>query len=211
MIWSLTSTHILTNVVLVLAGGDDKAYRCVYEEEDPQGKIGISLSKDLMSIAGEALKSNITTIGPLVLPASEQILFLLSLIGRKIFNPKWKPYIPDFKQAFEHFCIHAGGRAVIDELQRNLRLSAEHVEASRMTLHRFGNTSSSSLWYEMGYVEAKGRMRRGDRVWMIAFGSGFKCNSAVWKCNRNIKVSSDGPWFDCIDRYPVQIPEVVKL
>lgn len=85
--------------IVVVAGGDDKAYRCVYEEEDPQGKIGISLSKDLMSIAGEALKSNITTIGPLVLPASEQILFLLSLIGRKIFNPKWKPYIPDFKQA----------------------------------------------------------------------------------------------------------------
>ncbi|XP_058193978.1 3-ketoacyl-CoA synthase 6-like isoform X2 [Rhododendron vialii] len=201
----------LLHVVRTHKGGDDKAYRCVYEEEDPQGKIGISLSKDLMSIAGEALKSNITTIGPLVLPSSEQILFLLSLICRKIFNPKWKPYIPDFKQAFEHFCIHAGGRAVIDELQRNLRLSAEHVEASRMTLHRFGNTSSSSLWYETGYVEAKGRMRRGDRVWMIAFGSGFKCNSAVWKCNRNIKVSSDGPWFDCIDRYPVQIPEVVKL
>ncbi|KAH7834003.1 hypothetical protein Vadar_011830 [Vaccinium darrowii] len=201
----------LLHVVRTHKGGDDKAYRCVYEKEDAQGKIGISLSKDLMSIAGEALKSNITTIGPLVLPASEQLLFLLSLIGRKIFNPKWKPYIPDFKQAFEHFCIHAGGRAVIDELQRNLRLSAEDVEASRMTLHRFGNTSSSSLWYELGFIEVKGRMRRGDRVWMIAFGSGFKCNSAVWKCNRNMEVSSDGPWFDCIERYPVHIPEVVKL
>ncbi|KAJ0041095.1 hypothetical protein Pint_27504 [Pistacia integerrima] len=26
---------------------------------------------------------------------------------------KIKPYIPDFKLAFEHFCIHAGGRAVL--------------------------------------------------------------------------------------------------
>jgi len=147
----------------------------------------------------------------LVLPASEQLLFLTSLIGRKIFNPKWKPYIPDFKLAFEHFCIHAGGRAVIDELQKNLQLSGEHVEASRMTLHRFGNTSSSSLWYELSYIESKGRMRRGDRVWQIAFGSGFKCNSAVWKCNRTIKTPKDGPWSDCIDRYPVFIPEVVKL
>ncbi|KAL9317129.1 hypothetical protein ACSQ67_013646 [Phaseolus vulgaris] len=160
---------------------------------------------------GEALKSNITTMGPLVLPASEQLLFLLTLIGRKIFNPKWKPYIPDFKQAFEHFCIHAGGRAVIDELQKNLQLSTEHVEASRMTLHRFGNTSSSSLWYELNYIESKGRMKRGDRVWQIAFGSGFKCNSAVWKCNRNIKTPVDGAWSDCIDRYPVHIPEIVKL
>ncbi|MBA0581230.1 hypothetical protein Gorai_023414, partial [Gossypium raimondii] len=201
----------LVHVVRTHKGADDKAYRCVFEEEDKEGNVGISLSKDLMAIAGEALKSNITTIGPLVLPASEQLLFLLTLIGRKIFNPKWKPYIPDFKQAFEHFCIHAGGRAVIDELQKNLQLSAEHVEASRMTLHRFGNTSSSSLWYEMSYIEAKGRMKKGDRVWQIAFGSGFKCNSAVWKCNRTIKTPKDGPWADCIHRYPVHIPEVVKL
>ncbi|KAF5961478.1 hypothetical protein HYC85_002687 [Camellia sinensis] len=202
----------LVHVVRTHKGGDDKAYQCVYEEEDPQGKVGIRLSKDLMVIAGEALKSNITTIGPLVLPASEQLLFLFTLIGRKIFNPKWKPYIPDFKQAFEHFCIHAGGRAVIDELQKNLQLSAQHVEASRMTLHRFGNTSSSSLWYELNYIEAKGRMKKGDRVWQIAFGSGFKCNSAVWKCNRTVKTPAhDSPWRDCIDRYPVHIPEIVNL
>ncbi|KAI0501832.1 hypothetical protein KFK09_016777 [Dendrobium nobile] len=201
----------LVHLVRTHKGADEKAYRCVYEEEDKDGHSGISLSKDLMAIAGEALKSNITTIGPLVLPASEQLLFLFTLIGRKIINPKWKPYIPDFKQAFEHFCIHAGGRAVIDELQKNLQLSAEHVEASRMTLHRFGNTSSSSLWYELNYIESKGRMKRGDRVWQIGFGSGFKCNSAVWKCMRTVKIPLDGPWDDSIDRYPVFIPEVVKL
>ncbi|KAK1287032.1 3-ketoacyl-CoA synthase 6 [Acorus calamus] len=201
----------LVHVVRTHKGADDKAYRCVYQEEDQDGLTGISLSKDLMTIAGDALKANITTIGPLVLPASEQLLFLFTLIGRKVFNPKWKPYIPDFKQAFEHFCIHAGGRAVIDELQKNLELSAEHVEASRMTLHRFGNTSSSSLWYELNYIESKGRMKKGDRVWQIAFGSGFKCNSAVWKCIRTIKTPVGGPWDDCINRYPVDIPEVVKL
>ncbi|WOK97511.1 hypothetical protein Cni_G06219 [Canna indica] len=201
----------LVRVVRTHKGADDRAYRCVYEEEDSEGISGINLSKDLMAIAGEALKSNITTIGPLVLPMSEQLLFFLSLVGRKLINPKWKPYIPDFKQAFEHFCIHAGGRAVIDELQKNLDLSPQHVEASRMTLHRFGNTSSSSLWYELNYIESKGRMRRGDRVWQIGFGSGFKCNSAVWKCLRTVKTPVEGPWSDCIDRYPVDIPEVVKL
>ncbi|GMH30604.1 hypothetical protein Nepgr_032447 [Nepenthes gracilis] len=201
----------LLHVVRTHRGADDKAYRCVFEEEDAQGKVGICLSKDLMLIAAEALKTNITTIGPLVLPASEQLLFLFSLIGRKIFNPKWKPYIPDFKQAFDHFCIHAGGRAVIDELQSNLELSEKHVEGSRMTLHRFGNTSSSSLWYELSYIEAKEMMMKGDRVWQIAFGSGFKCNSVVWTCNRPIKATTDGPWAHCIDKYPVHIPEILKL
>ncbi|XP_062216360.1 3-ketoacyl-CoA synthase 6-like [Phragmites australis] len=201
----------LVHVVRTHKGADDRAYRCVYQEEDEQGYSGISLSKELMAIAGDALKSNITTMGPLVLPMSEQLLFFFRLVGRKLINKRWKPYIPDFKLAFEHFCIHAGGRAVIDELQKNLQLSARHVEASRMTLHRFGNTSSSSLWYELAYIEAKGRMRRGDRVWQIGFGSGFKCNSAVWKCLRSIKTPTNGPWDDCVDRYPVEIPEVVKL
>ncbi|CAI9096217.1 OLC1v1032305C1 [Oldenlandia corymbosa var. corymbosa] len=201
----------LRHVVRTHKGADDKSYRCVQQTEDSEGLVGISLSIDLMAIAGEALKSNITTLGPLVLPASEQLLFLFTLIGKKIFKLKLKPYIPDFKQAFEHFCIHAGGRAVIDELQKSLQLSDEHVEASRMTLHRFGNTSSSSLWYELSYIEAKGRMKKGDRVWQIAFGSGFKCNSAVWVCNRTVKTPTESPWNECIDRYPVHIPKVVKL
>ncbi|KAL1531825.1 3-ketoacyl-CoA synthase 5 [Salvia divinorum] len=201
----------LSHVVRTHKGADDKSYGCVSQEEDDEGNVGIKLNIDLMAVAGEALKSNITAIGPLVLPASEQLLFALSLIGRKLFNPKWKAYVPDFKEAFEHFCIHAGGRAVIDELQKNLRLTNEQVEASRMTLHRFGNTSSSSLWYELSYIESKGRMKKGDRVWQIAFGSGFKCNSAVWKCNRTIKPPAEGAWADCIDKYPVHIPEVVKL
>lgn len=73
---------------------------------------------------------------------------------------------------------------------------------------RFGNTSSSSLWYELAYAEAKGRVQRGDRVWQIAFGSGFKCNSAVWKAMRTIKPPALNPWNDVIDQFPVkEIPE----
>ncbi|XP_062093324.1 3-ketoacyl-CoA synthase 4-like [Humulus lupulus] len=195
----------LIHVVRTHQGSDDKAFKCVYQEQDNQGKTGVSLSKDLMAIAGGALKTNITTLGPLVLPISEQLLFFATLVAKKLFNAKTKPYIPDFKLAFDHFCIHAGGRAVIDELEKNLQLRPEHVEASRMTLHRFGNTSSSSIWYELAYTEAKGRMKKKNRLWQIAFGSGFKCNSAVWEALRNVKPSPSSPWEDCIERYPVEI------
>ncbi|CAI0465662.1 unnamed protein product [Linum tenue] len=125
---------------------------------------------------------------------------------------KIKPYIPDFKLAFEHFCIHAGGRAVLDELEKNLELTDWHMEPSRMTLHRFGNTSSSSLWYELAYSEAKGRIRRGDRTWQIAFGSGFKCNSAVWRALRTVDPAKEkNPWMDEIGEYPVHVPKVSSV
>uniref|UniRef100_A0A6V7QQM7 3-ketoacyl-CoA synthase n=1 Tax=Ananas comosus var. bracteatus TaxID=296719 RepID=A0A6V7QQM7_ANACO len=185
------SKYELVHTVRTHKGADDRCFSCVTQEEDSVGKIGVSLSKDLMVVAADALKTNITTLGPLVLPVSEQLVFLATLIAKKVFKMKIKPYIPDFKLAFEHFCIHAGGRAVLDELEKNLQLSDWHMEPSRMTLYRFGNTSSSSLWYELAYTEAKGRIRKRDRIWQIAFGSGFKCNSAVWKALRTVNPAEE--------------------
>ncbi|KAL6005718.1 inositol polyphosphate kinase kcs1 [Asimina triloba] len=202
------SKYQLVHTVRIHKGADDNSYNCVYQREDNKGTVGVSLAKELMAVAGDALKTNITTLGPLVLPLSEQFKFLVTLVKRSLLQAKVKPYIPDFKLAFEHFCIHAGGRAVLDELQKNLHLSDWHMEPSRMTLQRFGNTSSSSLWYELAYTEAKGRVRKGDRVWQIGFGSGFKCNSAVWKALREVLVHEElpgSPWADCIDRYPVML------
>ncbi|KAJ1392362.1 Thiolase-like [Sesbania bispinosa] len=122
---------------------------------------------------------------------------------------KIKPHILDFKMAFEHFCIHAGGRAVLDELEKNLQLPSWHMEQSRMTLYHFGNTSSSSLWHELAYAEAKGRIMKGDRTWQIAFGSGFKCNGAVWKALKTISPAKErSPWVDEIHQLPVDVPTV---
>jgi 3-ketoacyl-CoA synthase len=124
------------------------------QDEDETGQSGVSLSKDLMRVAGDALKTNITTLGPLVLPFSEQFLFFLSLVGRKLFKMKNKPYIPNFKLAFEHFCIHAGGRAVLDELEKNLQLTEWHMEPSRMTLYRYGE-NTAQFWSQIVHILLK--------------------------------------------------------
>lgn len=190
--------------------------RSVFQDEDEQGFRGLKVSKNIMEIGGDALKTNITTLGPLVLPFSEQLFFFATLVWRHLFSgsadksrssslASTKPYIPDYKLAFEHFCVHAASKTVLDELQKNLELSEKNMEASRMTLHCFGNTSSSSIWYELAYLEAKERVKRGDRVWQIAFGSGFKCNSVVWQAMRRVKKPARNPWLDCVDRYPVAL------
>ncbi|XP_027330750.1 3-ketoacyl-CoA synthase 10-like [Abrus precatorius] len=210
-----SAKYRLEHIVRTHKGADDRSFRCVYQEEDEQKFKGLKVSKDLIEIGGDALKTNITILGPLVLPFSEQLLFFATLVWRHLFGNKSngnspsskKPYNPNYKLAFEHFCVHAASKPILDELQRNLELSEKNMEASRMTLHRFGNTSSSSIWYELAYLEAKERVRRGDRVWQLAFGSGFKCNSVVWRSLRRQTKPNGNPWLHCINRYPVSLTQ----
>ncbi|XP_021742931.1 probable 3-ketoacyl-CoA synthase 21 [Chenopodium quinoa] len=185
--------------------------RCVFQKADDEGKVGVSLSRTVVHVAGEALKTNLTTLGPLVLPYSEQIRFAFHFVRNKIrpWKKKQAPYVPNFKKAFDHFCIHAGGKAVIDAIKDRLSLSDRDVEASKMTLYRFGNTSSSSTWYSLCYLEAKKRVKKGDMVFQLCFGSGFKCNCAVWKCiSKEVSKDISNAWTDRINRYPVDVPEI---
>lgn len=113
-------------------GTGDAAYECVYEGEDALGQRGVRLSKDIVKVAGKTMEKNMTTLGPRVLPYSEQVKVVWSIIIRYMLKalgktlrankkdswaaklPIMKPYVPDFKTCIDHFCIHAGGRAVID-------------------------------------------------------------------------------------------------
>ncbi|CAA7035596.1 unnamed protein product [Microthlaspi erraticum] len=199
------SKYNLVHTVRTHTGADDKSFKCVVQEDDERGKTGVSLSKDITSVAARTIKKNIATLGPLVLPVSQKLLFLMTYMRKKFLDDKIKHYVPDFKRAIDHFCIHPGGRALIDELEKDLGLSPIDVEPSRSTLHRFGNTSSSSIWYELAYTEAKGRMMKGNKAWQIALGSGFKCNSAVWVALCNVEPSVNSPWEHCISKYPVKL------
>jgi 3-ketoacyl-CoA synthase len=201
------SKYHLKHIVRTHKGSQDNCYNSIIQQEDETNKItGISLSKDLMNSAGFALKANIMTLGKSVLPLLEQLKYVSTILAKKYFNNKMKVYTPDFKSCFEHFCIHTGGKAVQDEIQKVLGLSDYQIEPSRMTLYRYGNTSSSSVWYVLAYCEAKGRIRKGDRIWQIAFGSGFKCNTAVWCALRNVDpIKEINPWSDEVQDFPVNV------
>ena len=234
---------------------------CTRASSHAYGVCTHRLTEQIMQIAGDALKRNITTLSPLVLPKGELIWVLLNMVARQAARGKvplpaasrralakatrqiivlpgvrWlvgykpelfdataaatdgdgqkegsdafmlalPPVTPDFTRAFEWICVHTGGRAVIDAMEQNLALPPHYLEPSRLSLYKYGNVSSASVWYELQNIAehgnacgeqrpggapppASGRrsLRRGDRIWMIAFGSGFKCNSAVLKCLRN--------------------------
>eukprot|EP00879_Flechtneria_rotunda_P000401 GHRR01000495.1.p1 GENE.GHRR01000495.1~~GHRR01000495.1.p1 ORF type:complete len:487 (+),score=167.61 GHRR01000495.1:833-2293(+) len=194
------SKYWIKNIVRTNLARDDTAFNCVIQTEDEQGVVGVRLNKDIVQVGTRALKDNMTALGPLVLPISEQLTFAANMATRqlakavkplkKIMPKSWtKPYIPDFKKAFDFYCIHTGGRGIIDGLEKELKLSRQQVEPSRASLYRFGNTSSTSVWYELAYIETRQGVSRGQRVWQLAFGSGFKFNSSIMIANKRIKDS----------------------
>ena len=179
-----TAPFELLHSVRVHKGSVDSSYRAIFQETDSNGHIGVRLSKDLIKEVGSAMHENFTTLGPLVLPITEQIKFFWSYVQRKFLGTKTKQYIPDFRKAFQHYCIHAGGRAIIDGVQRNFNLSSKDVEASRWALWRYGNTSSASIWYEFHFLRKYRTLVAGEKILQLALGSGLKTNTAVWKVRR---------------------------
>jgi len=159
---------------------DDESYNAVYQCEDGGGCSGVRLSKEIVKVAGNAMKINLTQLGPLILPVAEQAKVLFSLLRRRLGMSDGARYVPSFKSAIHYFCIHAGGRAVLDGIEKNLRLTPDDMAHSRSCLREHGNTSSSSIWYELRHIEEHSELRRGHKILQLAFGSGFKCNSAVW-------------------------------
>ncbi|CAK9111974.1 3-ketoacyl-CoA synthase 17 (KCS-17) (Very long-chain fatty acid condensing enzyme 17) (VLCFA condensing enzyme 17) [Durusdinium trenchii] len=186
---------------------DDNSYNCVYQKQDENGNSGVALSKDIVKVAGRAMRQNFVQLGPHVLPVREQakvlcnhfLVRVLSIakergwpLASRFATPEG--YTPNFSKGIDHFCIHAGGRAVIEGVQKNLKLSDRQIRPSVQTLHDWGNTSSSSIWYETDWIERFGDLHPGERVLQISFGSGFKCNSAVWVALR-VDRSKQGPGF----------------
>ncbi|CAN1759447.1 3-ketoacyl-CoA synthase 19 [Linum perenne] len=175
---------------------NDEAYECATHVEDDQGYLGARLTKALPKVAMQAMKENFKILLPKVLPIWEMIRYSLAR-----YSKTKKPAMINMKAGIQHFCLHTGGRAVIDGFQKSFGLEDYDLEPSRMSLHRFGNTSCSSLWYVLGYMEAKKRLKKGDKVLMVGLGAGFLCNTCVWTVTMDL---GDGNvWGDCVHRYPL--------
>ncbi|XP_057781655.1 3-ketoacyl-CoA synthase 12 [Salvia miltiorrhiza] len=197
----------LKTLVRTHHGASDDAYSCCEQKEDADGFVGVHLGKNLPKAATRAFVDNLKEIAPRILPVREILRFLAAKNLRRL-RRRWskdpavagRPAAINFKTGVDHFCLHTGGKAVIDAIGQSLGLSEHDVEPARMTLHRFGNTSASSLWYVLAYMEAKRRLKKGDKVFMISFGAGFKCNSCVWEVVRDLK--GDNVWKGFINGYP---------
>jgi len=79
--------YVLTDTERTHLGCEDSAFGCMGNGEDAEGVMGVFLKKNVVEVAGKALKENITALGPRVLP-----------VGELIKCARDKSYVPDFKK-----------------------------------------------------------------------------------------------------------------
>ncbi|KAM1708178.1 hypothetical protein TB1_001242 [Malus domestica] len=169
----------LNDLVRIHIGSNDDAYNCCVQVDDESGHRGFRLTKYLLKAATQGF----------------------TMTSTKSQKPKVAEGVGlNLKTRIEHFCIQPGGRAIIDGIGESLELSDYDVEPSRTALHRFGNTSAAGFWYALGDMEAKKRLKKGNRILMSGFGAGFKCNNIVWEVMKDL--DDVNVWKDCIDSYP---------
>lgn len=191
---SLARTHL---------GSSDEAYRCSIQEDDEHGYRGFRLTKSISRVAAKALGMNLKVLLRRVLPLSELLRYVVvaaSSRGRSSKIASSSAHGLNLKAGIDHFCIPPISTDVVDAFGKGMGLNDCDLEPTRMALHRFGNTSVGGLWYVLGYMEAKKRLKKGNRILMISFGAGYECNSGVWEVMRDLDDAN--VWEDCIERYP---------
>jgi 3-oxoacyl-[acyl-carrier-protein] synthase-3 len=71
---------------------------------------------------------------------------------------------------------HQANIRIIDGVAKRLRFPSEKVFVN---IQRYGNTSAASIPIAICEAESTGRLRRGDKVLLVAFGGGFTWGAAV--------------------------------
>ncbi|KAK9827585.1 hypothetical protein WJX81_000874 [Elliptochloris bilobata] len=169
---------------------DNKAHSCIGYRNDSEGHKGVYIDQEVLkNAAAKAITGNLRRLGPSVLPWSEMMK-----VAR---NPRYKP---DFSKAFQHIAVHPGARVIIDRVAGAMRFGDKARQPSIDTLERYGNTSASSTFYIMAYIERNTGLKRGDKVLQVSMGTGFKCISTVWRARRRISTQHEA-WAPATQPY----------
>jgi 3,5-dihydroxyphenylacetyl-CoA synthase len=75
--------------------------------------------------------------------------------------------------------VHPGGRKVIENVQKHLRMTDAQLRFSRAVLRNYGNMSSPTVMFVLNEVVRSGEPRAGDWGVMIALGPGMAAEVAL--------------------------------
>lgn len=76
------------------------------------------------------------------------------------------------KEAVNHWCVHPGGKRILDSIQRKLNLSSNSFDQSRAVLKEYGNMSSPTILFVLKDF-FDNNYRANENILGMAFGPGL--------------------------------------
>ena len=144
---------------------DEDSINAIHLSYNQHGPM-IQLSKEIPTIAGQAIEKNLRKLVPQFMPASDKLKYAATKKA-----PRWQRHI-------DWWAIHPGGTSVLNGVQKALKLSKADLGPSYQVFQERSNMSSPSVLYALDNIEARGCQHR-DRVLLMSFGSGFKVNTMI--------------------------------
>lgn len=83
-------------------------------------------------------------------------------------------------ESISKWICHAGGRDVLQALQRKWNLPENAMASSAAVLKEYGNLSSPSVLFALSHTLDHATGKDEGNWWMTSFGAGFSCHGALW-------------------------------
>jgi len=76
----------------------------------------------------------------------------------------------------DYFVLHQANKRIIDTISETLKLSADKFP---INIQNYGNTSSASLLLLLHEMREEGKLKKGDKLFLAAFGGGLSSAAAL--------------------------------
>lgn len=155
----------------------DGAGAVLVEQSDEEGVLGFDLGAD--GSYGELL------VAPSVGSNEEQPHYL-RMRGNEVFKVAVRTMVESAQRVLEKTGISPKEVSLLVPHQANVRIInavAERLKIPKnkvfINLNRYGNTSAASIPIALDEAVRSGKVKKGDKVLMVAFGGGFTWGSCI--------------------------------
>ena len=85
------------------------------------------------------------------------------------------------RDTISHWCVHPGGRKILEAIQKSLRLPENSLDQSYQVLRRYGNMSSPTILFVLKEImdELKHSHKKEAAIYGAAFGPGLTMETFV--------------------------------
>jgi len=165
--------------------GDGAGAVLLQASDQPGGLLGAELFSD-----GNGCEAIIVPAGGTKHPASHQTvderLHYIRMAGSDVYKYATRQLADSAVAALrnagltvddvDQFVFHQANLRIIQSVNKQLGIPEDKVFVN---IEKYGNTSAASVPMALVEAVAAGRIKRGDRILMVAFGAGYTAGAAV--------------------------------